>query len=187
MNWRDRRGHWAVYCLVTATGFAAGCQTLPENVVRHSAELRGGKLVVCRLECSSTDGHDIRTHLAAHDHLILIYWPDDTRTPRFFVYDRIGKHVHETRSFETFLELLDRLPRGVPVGWVNTCCVPISYGMGTEREARLRSALARGGHRLLTAAESPELTAGCDDLLVCTCESRRLYLPGDSAAQGRAH
>lgn len=166
-------------CLAAIVASTTGCRALSSGVVRHPAELQDGKLMVCRLEYGPEYRHEIRRQAAAHDYAILIDWPNDTCTPRLYVYDRPHRNVDEARSFETFLELVDRLPRGVPVAWVNTCCAPISHGMGQENEARLRAVLARGGHTLLTAGDSLARAGHYDDLLICTCESVRMYLPGD--------
>jgi len=185
MNLRSRRRIRMAGCLAAVVAFTAGCRALPLGAVRHPTELQDGKLVICRLEYGPERRREVRAQLAAHDYAILIDWPNDTCTPRLFVYDRPHRHVDEARSFETFLELVDRLPRGVPVAWVNTCCAPISYGMGQENEARLRAVLARGGHTLLAAGNSLERAGHYDDLLFCTCESVRMYLPGDVVAGKR--
>jgi len=174
-----------VGCLAAAVAFTAGCRALPPGTVRHPAELRDGQLVICQLEYGPERLHEARAQLVAHDYAILIHWPNGTCTPRFFVYDRPHRHVDEARPFETFLALVDRLPRGVPVAWVNTCCAPISYGMGSENETRLRAVLARGGHALLTDGDSHERAGRYDDLLICTCESIRMCLPGDVVAGKR--
>lgn len=168
--------------LTALVAVGTGCHALPQGAVRHPTELQDAKLIICRLEYGPEYRHEIRPQAAAHDYAILINWPNDTCKPRLFVYDRPHRHVDEARSFETFLELVDRLPRGVPVAWVNTCCAPISYGMGSENETRLRAALARGGHTLLTAGDSLERAGHYDDLLICTCESVCMYLPGDVVA-----
>ncbi|NLG64507.1 MAG: hypothetical protein GX537_02755 [Actinobacteria bacterium] len=169
-------------CLTALVAIGTGCQAMRPGPVRHPLELQDGKLVICRLQYGPEYQHEIRPQGAAHDYAILIDWPNDTCTSRLFVYDRPHGHVGEARSFDTFLELVDRLPRGVPVAWVNTCCAPISYGMGSANETRLRAVLARGGHTLLTAGDSLERASHYDDLLICTCESVRMYLPGDVIA-----
>ncbi len=171
--------------LTALVAVGTGCQALPPGAARHPAELQDGQLVICRLEYGPEYRPEIRAQVVAHDYAILIDWPNDTCAPRFFVYDRRHRHVHEARSFETFLELVDRLPHGVPVGWVNTCCAPISYGMGRENEARLGAVLARGEHTLLTAGDRLERAGHYDGLLICTCESIRMYLPGDSLPEIR--
>lgn len=173
--------------LAALVALGTGCRALPPGVVRHAAELQGGQLVICRLAYGPEHGQKVRPQVAACEYATLIYWPSDTSAPRLFIYDRPRKRVDEVCSFETFLELVDRLPYGAPVAWVNTCCAPISCGMVRENEARLRAVLARGGHTLLRPGDNRERAGHCDGLLICTCESVRMYLPGDRVHPNRVH
>lgn len=176
------RSRWRVGGLAPVVVLFAGCHALPPGTIRHPADLQDGRLVICRLEYGSDRPYELRPHLAAHDYAILIDWRDEACVPRLFVYDRGRRHVDETRSFETLLELVGRLPHGFPVAWIDTCCAPISYGMGPENEARLRAVLARGERTLLTAGVGVDSAGHDNGRVICTCEALRMYLPGDAVA-----
>ncbi len=146
---------------------------MPAAVIQHPAELQDGKLVVFQLEYRGTPGEKKqRPAVVPGDYAFFIDWPGGTRVPRLFVYDRLRRQVDETHSFDTFLRLIDRLPRGVAVGWVDTCCVPSSWGMSKENGRRLRATLARGRRRLRAGGDA--------GLLICTRESIGRRLPGDA-------
>ncbi len=172
-----RLGWLGVALLLTAGTY--GCRTLPSGVVRHPAELEDGKLVICRLEYGAAQHREVRPQVVSCAYAILIVWRDPNDVPRLFVYNRPDRHVDETRSFDTFLELVDRLPHGAAVGRVNTCCAPISGGMDEESEQRLNATLERGAHRVLWADDE-------GDLSICTCESTAMRLPGDEPPEARA-
>ncbi len=84
-----------------------------------------------------------------------------------------SKKAQVTGDFDRFLELVERLPSGIQIGWLNTCCAGVSYGMGAERQAQLRRAVARRHRTLLTGWDMGHY------LCVCTCESTAMRFPGD--------
>jgi hypothetical protein len=105
----------------------------------------------------------------------LIDWDEKSERRRFFVYDRPSAKVQIPGDYDAFLRCLDGLPRGCEVGWINTCCAPISYGMSDEDCARLERVISQGNRRLLYCVTSDDDDFG----LVCTCESDGVRFPGD--------
>jgi hypothetical protein len=109
------------------------------------------------------------------DHAFLIDWDEKSERRRFFVYDRPSAKVQIPGDYDAFLRCLDGLPRDGEVGWINTCCAPISYGMSDEDCERLERVISQGNRRLLFSVTSDDDDFG----LVCTCESDGIRFPGD--------
>lgn len=158
---------------VACTGLGA-CQTVQSIGTWHRADITDfGELVVFRLEYPASYEVTERPAVIREDYAVLIDWDDEPDKRRFLVYDRPRERVFSARDFSDFLRAVEGLPHGVTVGWVDTCCAPISYGIGKSREARLAEVLAAGNRRLLTTGDSDR------ELIICTCESIRLRFPDE--------
>lgn len=159
----------------------SGCRSPSSTGLWGRAELTTkGELIVFHLQYPPTYKVKLAPVSIDQEYAFLVGWSDTPSERRFIVYDRPGRRVSVTRDFRQFLQALNELPHGVTVGWVNTCFVPISYGLGNEREAQIRAALAAGNRRLLTSVDEGSF------LCKCTCESTRILLPGDPLPPAQA-
>jgi len=100
--------------------------------------------------------------LLPHDYGVLIKGLPEEK-PEFFVYDRPHHKIVCPSDFQAFLCELENIPSGSRVDWVNTCTVPLNYGMPETESTQLervptKKRLHRGGY------------------IICTCESKELRL-----------
>lgn len=164
-------------CTIGATvGLIAlsACNTIRPVGPWRPAELTdSGELVVFQLQYPASYEEKVKPAVVPQEYALLVDWDEEPSRCHLLVFDRPRQRVLATQDFSQFLRALDDLPHGVAVGWVDTCCAPISHGMGAEREAQVRTVLAAGDRRLIPAAD------GDSGLLICTCESIRLRFPGE--------
>lgn len=96
----------------------------------------------------------------------IIDWPDGA-APRCYVFDKPRHTRTMTKSWPSFLALIDALPDNVELDRVDKCIAAFAWGMPAEKQAELDGLLARKKLRLV----------GMDDarhVNIEACETRRI-------------
>lgn len=84
------------------------------------------------------------------------------RQERYYLFDGKAQKVYSTDKFESFLELIDKLPAQIDIGQLDTCAYTLARDMPEDQWKRLERALAKN-HRKL----HPFLP---EKYGICTCE-----------------
>lgn len=140
---------------------------------RRAALSSDGKLIVFQVEYPAFYAEQSKPAVISYDYAILVDWDEDPARRHLLVFDRPRARLFATSEFPKFLAAIGDLPHGVEVAWVETCCAPLSFGLGEQRTAEIRAALSAGDRRL------PPPKSGDSEALICTCESTRLRFPGE--------
>jgi len=163
--------------VVLAALSGAGCRA-PASVslpwFSGPRDPESGKLIALWVDLRKRYGVE-KPVVLQRDHGMLIVWRGEER--RFFVYDDTRGAVAEARDFAEFLRLVEGLPEGATVEWIDSCCAPLFYEMPKEEHRRLYAVLEKG--------KKTETRSGRGEpFIVCTCESDGLLFPGPPGPPG---
>jgi len=155
------------FIIVVVVSVLVSCGCRPKNtepIVWREAltDSENGNVVACWLQY---DWQDEQPFVLSDDYAMIVVWEGGVK--RFYLFDDINKKYFGTKDFETFLEVIEGLPEGIMVEWLNTCGGPLSLEMPRDKDEQLWAAI-KGGHHEFTG--EPGLT-------ICTCESKGLKLP----------